>query len=174
MIDTSLDFNALLHFLPVFHRKLAADTPFWMPARAQGVEISMVAWLQKEGHPGAWRMTSDDPNAPGYDGPVKADGPFECGMSGILDMAPEGDTAGLVLPETSEEVFALDAVPFMLDIGERQRRKLHDPLGSGKPIHIVGGFYEMARVSAVGVEKRIVREWPDEVGKPISVADPVA
>lgn len=56
-----------------------------------------------------------------------------------------------------------------LAIMENQRRQRFKPEGrkGDRLLYVVGGFCEHTRISQSGVERRILKTWPDTIGQPI-------
>jgi hypothetical protein len=174
-IDT---LDHLLNWLPDMARRLKRmrfPTDSRFSDAVGGLELTVVAWrdeIDEIGIPGGWRLTSDDPNSPAYDGsimPGEDAAPYKLQPSGVLWISPgPSSLAAFGKPLNGvEDVFALDAEIDGLALMEIQRSEKFDVLRTGRPIHIVGGFCEVAKVTAAGVGRRVLRYWPDVVGQEI-------
>ncbi len=67
--------------------------------------------------------------------------------------------------ETQEDIDSLDPAVDGLAMFEAQRR--YPALFAGDVQYLVGGFAELTTVRREGVTRRILKEWPDEVGRPL-------
>ncbi len=69
--------------------------------------------------------------------------------------------------ETQEDIDSFDPVRDGLLVHEAQRL-VYGHVGDGRLQYLVGGFAELVSVSRDGINRRILREWPDRVGELIT------
>ncbi len=91
-------------------------------------------------------------------------------LPGQCYTAPPADVQAAIGRElmTQEDVDAIDPLLDGFHIHEWQR--IQGGLYAGQVAYIIGGFAELTTVRKDGIERRIIHEWPDVIGRKITPA----
>jgi hypothetical protein len=122
--------------------------------------LSLLIALWNNG-PELYALHSDQvvigPNLPAFR-PIK--------MQAYLDIEPTVATSIFGRQVNPLDPASFDAAVDGLAVIEHQRRQPFED-ANGDRRFMVGGFAQLTTVSAAGIETRVLREWPDKVGRKI-------
>lgn len=88
-------------------------------------------------------------------------------LHGHLDVEPGTESAIFGRAVNLLDPASFDPAVDGLALLEHQRRQPLDDGHGGQPRFMVGGFAQLTAVSAAGIETRVLRRWPDKVGRKI-------
>lgn len=170
MLDSPATFDGavaivgdVLHDILAMAKIAAID----IPEGQRDIEIKMAGWSAQMQRLVGWRVASRVDAEEVEQGFV----PFVPRMMSVVDFAPDPacdvlELWGLPAAPTFDELMAIDPASAMLAVLEQQRASEYDlPHVSARKI--VGGFAEMVTITKEGAAKRVLRKWPDHIGRKI-------